>query len=247
MQLGTLFIVATPIGNLQDISLRALKTLFTVDVIACEDTRRTGLLLQKLQEEYGYILEKESIEAKKPRFVSYYDQIELQRIPEVIAALRDGLTIALVSDAGTPLISDPGFKLVRQCIKEGIPVESVPGPSSVVTALTQSGLPSDKFLFLGYLPKKPGHRQDMLEKIKELAIKTTVIFFEAPHRVKGTLEELENIFGSQITIVLTRELTKVHEEILNGTIAELQDHFKKTEPKGEFVVLFNLQEQKVTA
>ncbi len=227
--MGILYIVATPIGNLQDITQRAIKTLQSVDVIACEDTRKTGILLSQVI----------PIESPKPRLISYYEQNELQRIPEIIAALKDGLNIALVSDAGTPTISDPGFKLVREAIKEGIKVESIPGPSSVITALTVSGLPTDKFLFVGYPPRKPGHREKMFQDLKKLSVKTTIILFEAPHKILRTLEELKNVFGD-IDIVLCRELTKIHEEIRREKLSSAIDHFSKIVPKGEFVVVFNL-------
>lgn len=228
--MGTLFVVATPIGNLQDITLRAIKVLQTVDVIACEDTRKTGILLSQIL----------PVEVNKPRLVSYYEQNELQRIPEVISALKDNLKIALVSDAGTPAISDPGFKLIRECIKEGIKVESIPGPSSVITSLTVSGLPTDKFLFLGYPPRKPGHRKSLFVNAKESLklVKSTLIFFEAPHKILRTLEELKEVFGD-INIVLARELTKTYEEIRREKISNSINHFTKISPKGEFVILFN--------
>lgn len=235
--MGTLYIVATPIGNLQDITLRAVEILHTVPVIACEDTRKTGFLLQKIKNETNVPVE----QLKNPRLISYYEENELQRIPEIIAALKDGLDIALVSDAGTPTISDPGFKLVRECAKEGIKVESIPGASSVITALTVSGLPTDKFTFLGYLPKKPGHRQTLLENIKKSSelIKQTIIFFESPFRIRKTLEELVTIFGD-IDIVLARELTKMHEEVRREKISQALQHYEKANPKGEFVILFHL-------
>ena len=226
--MGTLYLVPTPIGNLQDITLRAIKVLQTVDVIACEDTRKTGILLSQ-------VLPSGS---QKPRLVSYYEQNELQRIPEVIAALKDGLNIALVSDAGTPTISDPGFKLVRECIEQGIKVESLPGASSAITALTVSGLPTDKFLFVGYPPKKPGHRKTLFENLTKLPIKTTIILFEGPHHLIRTLEGMKGAFGD-IDVVICRELTKVFEEIRREKISESVAHFTKTIPKGEFVILFN--------
>lgn len=235
--MGTLFIVATPIGNMQDISMRAVKILMSVDVIACEDTRRTGLLLQQIipTSEVG------STRPRRSRLVSYYEQNELQRIPEVIAAIKDELNIALVSDAGTPAISDPGFKLVRECIKEGIKVESIPGPSSVITALAVSGLPSDKFLFVGYPPRKPGHRKKMFQNIASMIriIKTTIIMFEAPHKLMRTLTELQEVFGD-IDIVICRELTKIYEEIRREKISKSLEHFSKTTPKGEFVILLHV-------
>lgn len=225
---GTLFIVATPIGNLQDITQRAIKTLQSVDVIACEDTRKTGILLSQIL----------PVDSQKPKLVSYYEQNELQRIPEVIAAITDGLNIALVSDAGTPTVSDPGFKLVRECIKEEIKVESIPGASSVVTALTVSGLPTDKFLFVGYPPKKPGHRKTLFENLAKLPIKTTIILFEGPHHIIRTLEGIKEVFGD-IDIVVCRELTKIYEEIRREKISNSIAHFAKTTPKGEFVILLN--------
>ncbi|MEK7450918.1 MAG: 16S rRNA (cytidine(1402)-2'-O)-methyltransferase [Patescibacteria group bacterium] len=227
---GTLFLVATPIGNLQDITLRAIEVLRKVDIIACEDTRKTGLLLQNIFKG-----------ERKPRLISYYEQNELLRIPEIISALKDGIDIALVSDAGTPTISDPGFKLIRECVREGIKVESIPGPSAVITSLVSSGLPTDKFLFLGYPPRKPGHRKSLFENVKaaSLLIKSTIIFFEAPHKIIRTLEELKVTFGD-IDIVIARELTKIHEEIRREKISTSIEHFSKVNPKGEFVILFNL-------
>jgi len=229
--MGILYIVATPIGNMQDITLRAIKVLQSVDVIACEDTRKTGLLLHNLASQ-GQALQK----AVKPKLVSYYEQNELQRIPEVIAAIKDGLNIALVSDAGTPTISDPGFKLVRECIKEGIKVESLPGASSVISALTVSGLPTDKFLFVGYPPKKPGHRKTLFENLTKMPIKTTIILFEGPHHIIRTLEGIKEVFGD-IDIVICRELTKIYEEIRREKISQSLSYFARTTPKGEFVIL----------
>lgn len=231
MHTGTLYIVATPIGNLQDISKRAIAVLSSVETIACEDTRKTGILLAS----FGVASK------KKPHLISYYEQNELQRIPQIITALKNGLSVALVSDSGTPTISDPGFKLVRECIREEIKVESIPGPSSVISALVSSGLPTDKFLFLGFLPKKSGHRTKMLQNISSIVqtIKLTVITFEAPHRLVGTLEEIKEVFGD-IEIVLCRELTKIYEEIRREKISESLLHFEKINPKGEIVILFNL-------
>jgi len=227
---GILYIVATPIGNLKDITLRAIEILKAVDVIACEDTRKTGILLKNILND-----------EPKPRLISYYEQNEAQRIPEIILAIKDGLNIALVSDAGTPTISDPGFKLVREAVKEGIRAESIPGPSAVISALVSSGLPTDKFLFLGFLPRKPGHRKQILEKTLESLklVKSTVIFYEAPHKIVHTLEDLKVVFGD-IDIVVARELTKIHEEIRREKVSFSIEHFTKTSPKGEFVVLFNL-------
>ncbi|MBA3723834.1 MAG: 16S rRNA (cytidine(1402)-2'-O)-methyltransferase [Candidatus Levybacteria bacterium] len=235
--MGTLYIVPTPIGNLSDITLRALKTLFNVQVIACEDTRRTGMLLDKLIQEFSTNPE----EKQKPRFLSYYDQNELQRIPEIITLLQAEQDVALVSDAGTPAISDPGFKLVRECLKEKIKVVSLPGASSVLTALTASGLPTDKFLFAGYPPHKPGHRLTFFENIKTSldSVHSTVILFEAPHKVIKTLGDMNTVFGD-IEIVFARELTKIFEEVKKKKISDALLSFKKKPPKGEFVLLFHL-------
>lgn len=221
--MGNIYIVSTPIGNLDDISIRVIKTLSMVDFILCEDTRHTGLLLQKL-----------NISAK---LVPYYDEIEDKRIPEIIELLKQGKIIALVSDAGTPLISDPGFRLVRECIKHEIKVVSIPGPSAVLAALTSSGLPPDKFMFLGYPPEKQSAR---LELFKKLSPNITTIFYCAPHKLTTTIDDLKSILGD-IEIVVARELTKVYEEIWRGRIANAQNYFKA--PKGEFVVLFNIPQE----
>lgn len=232
--MGTLYIVATPIGNLQDITLRAVKTLQSVDAIACEDTRKTGMLLKYIREKIST-----DVQTKKPLLISYYEQNEFKRIPQIITFLKNGGSVALVSDAGTPTISDPGFKLVRECVKEGVKVESIPGPSSLISALVVSGLPTDKFLFLGYLPKKPGHRLKLLQNYTLNPIPCTLIFFEAPHRLVKTLEEMKEIFGD-IDIVICRELTKVHEEIRREKISEAIKHFEQVVPKGELTILFNI-------
>lgn len=248
---GTLYVVATPIGNLEDITIRAIKTLFSVDGIACEDTRKTGFLLKQLQslysklvyytQEQGRQAQEDLWQMKRADLISYYEQNELRRIPEIITALKNGLNIALVSDAGTPAISDPGFKLIRECVREGIRVESIPGPSSVTSALISSGLPTDKFLFVGYPPRKPGHRAKFWQNITTMIriIRVTVIVFEAPHKLLKTLEELQTVFGD-IEIVIARELTKVHEEVLRMKTSEAIEHFKIKLPKGEFVLLLNL-------
>lgn len=215
--MGKLSIVSTPIGNLEDITLRAIKTLESVDIVLCEDTRRTGLLLKSHK-----------------KLVSYYDEIEDKKIPEIIEMLGQDNNIALVSDAGTPLISDPGFRLVRECVKRGIKVESIPGPSAVLAALTSSGLPPDKFIFLGYPPEKQSAR---LECFKKLSPNITTIFYCAPHKLSTTFEDMKSTLGD-IDIVVARELTKIHEEIWRGRITDAQNYFKA--PKGEFVVLFNI-------
>jgi 16S rRNA (cytidine1402-2'-O)-methyltransferase len=235
--MGTLYLVPTPIGNLADITLRGLRTLFAVDVIACEDTRRTGSLLEKLLQEFAPNPE----DKHKPRLLSYYDQTELQRIPEIIELLQSGIDVALVSDAGSPAISDPGFKLVRACLQESLHVVSLPGASSVLTALTGSGLPTDKFLFVGYPPHKSGHRITFFEDIKKSldSVNSTVILFEAPHKVERTLQDMQSVFGD-ISIVFARELTKIYEEVRQNKISDALIRFKKKPPKGEFVLLFHL-------
>lgn len=252
---GTLFIVSTPIGNMQDITLRALETLKSVDLILAEDTRRTGQLLQHFS-------------INKP-MLSFHEHNENQRADEVLAKLKEGHSLALVSDAGTPLVSDPGYKLVRSCIENGIKVESNPGPTAAIAALTVSGLPPDKFLFIGFLPEKQGKRQRLLESIKDLffergrhdrveksmaevldstplrsnnkneyfapGLKATIILYESPYHLKRTLDEIQATLGN-IPIVICRELTKMHEEVFRGSIEEAIHRFQN--PKGEFVLLF---------
>ncbi len=239
---GILYIVATPIGNLEDITIRAIKTLLTVDGIACEDTRKAGFLLKTLRERYSDLVDS-AVAIETQRLISYYEQNELQRIPEIVTALKNGLDIALISDAGTPAISDPGFKLIRECIREGINVESIPGASSVISALVSSGLPTDKFLFVGYPPRKPGHRAKFWQNITLMIriIRVTVIVFEAPHKLVKTLQEMREVFGD-IEIVIARELTKIHEEVRRERISDSLEHFKKKELRGEFVVLINAGE-----
>jgi len=231
---GTLFVVATPIGNLQDISLRAVDVLGSVDFILCEDTRKTSILLRSIARKFPKF-------KNQSKLISYYEENELKRIPEVIDLLKKDFNFALVSDAGTPTISDPGFKLVREAVKEKIKIETIPGASSVIASLVISGLPTDKFMFVGFLPKKPGHRIDLLKNIKTAveAVKQTVIFFESPFRVVQMLEELQETFGD-IDIVTARELTKIYEEIRREKISEAILHFNKNKPRGEFVVLFHL-------
>ena len=229
--MGILYIVSTPIGNLQDITLRVIDIIKETEYIACEDTRKTGFLIKSLSEKFGSFGEK--------FLFSVYEENEVKRIPEVINVLQNGKNVVLVSDAGTPLISDPGFKLVRKCIIQGIRVESIPGPSSVISALVVSGLPSDKFTFVGFLPKKPGHRLTLLKNLHQSLelIKSTVILFESPFRLVKTLGELQTVFGDR-DVVVVRELTKIHEEVKRGKITEMEIHFKKTSPKGEIVILF---------
>lgn len=240
--MGTLYLVATPIGNLEDITIRAIKTLFSVDIILCEDTRRTGQLINNLKFQIPntkYQINTNYI--KNPKFISFYDEVEEKRIPEIIELLEQGTDIALVSDSGTPLIADPGYKLVRECLKRNIKVVSIPGPTSLISALISSGLPPDQFLFLGYLTASQTKRKKLLKNLKLLIgsslIHPTVIFFESPHRIIESLSDIMEVYGD-IEIVLCRELTKIHEEIWRGKVSEGIKHF--TNPKGEFVLLINI-------
>ncbi len=232
--MGTLYVVATPIGNLNDITIRALKILFSVDFIACEDTRKTGQMLKYYRKN-----------STPPRFISFYDEIESKKIPEIIKLLIDNKNVALVSDSGTPLISDPGYKLVLECLKRNIKIVSIPGASSVLAALTTSGLSSNQFLFLGYPPPTKIKRGKMFLELHKMLnqkgiIRPTVIFFEAPHRLRECLFDLKETFGD-VKIAVARELTKIHEEVFRGKISEALDRFSS--PKGEFVILFNILQE----
>lgn len=232
--MGILSIVSTPIGNLDDITIRAIKTLFTADIILCEDSRRTGLLLTEISRRFGEWFDQNS--DWKPKLIAYYDEIENKKLPEIIDLLMKGNHIALVSDAGTPLISDPGFTLVRECMKQNIKVNTIPGPTAAIAALTISGLPADKFLFLGYPPEKQSQRIKLFEKIDSMnrLIDSSYVLYCAPHKFIQTLSDLKAILGD-IDITIARELTKIHEEVWKGTISEATTHFAN--PKGEFVLL----------
>lgn len=240
--MGILYIVATPIGNLKDITVRALGALFSVDYIACEDTRRTGQLLEYYRTQSPAILGMRSLKqmVQKPKFISYYDEVEYKKIPEIIRLLTERKDVALVSDGGTPLISDPGFKLVQECVKRRIKVISIPGASSIISALVSSGLPTNNFWFLGYLPSKTGQRRKLLSDLfrcfETREQKPTLIFFEAPHRIQVSLTDICEVFGD-IEIVIAKELTKIHEEVWRGKISEAQRKFVKT--RGEFVLLLS--------
>jgi 16S rRNA (cytidine1402-2'-O)-methyltransferase len=217
---STLYLVATPIGNLEDITLRALRTLKECDLIAAEDTRRTGVLLKH----FGI---------SKP-MVSYFQFNETKRSEEIIERLRRGEKIALVTDAGSPGISDPGEKVVNATIAAGFRVEPVPGPSALVAALTASGLPTDEFHFIGFLPHKSGQRRKKLESLGEIG--GTLVLYESPYRIEKLLGELKEIFPERL-VVLARELTKKFEEFLRGNPAELLEQLQKRSIKGEFVVM----------
>ena len=236
--MGTLYIVTTPIGNLEDISIRALRTLFSVDVIACEDTRRAGILLHELRTRYQPLLQQFSDTLHEPTFMRYDDHTEHQGAPEILELLSNNTSVALISDAGTPLINDPGFILVREARRKQIPIVSIPGASAVLAALTSSGLPADKFTFLGYPPEKQGHRLKLFTAMHENAhtIDVTYILYAAPHKLKEALLDLQEVAGD-CEITLARELTKIHEEVWTGSISQACDAF--ADPKGEFVILIN--------
>src|SRR3989449_3923895 len=221
---ATLYLVSTPIGNLEDITLRALRTLKECDVVAAEDTRRTGQLLRH----FGI---------SKP-LLSYFQFNEAKRSEEIIERLRRGEKVALVTDAGSPGISDPGERVVKAAIAAGFRVEPVPGPSALVAALTASGLPADEFHFIGFLPHKSGQRRTKLEQLRN--IPGTLVLYESPFRVEKLLAELNEVMPSG-KVVLARELTKKFEEFLRGTPAELLEALKKRSLKGEFVVMLSAQ------
>jgi 16S rRNA (cytidine1402-2'-O)-methyltransferase len=218
---GTLYIVSTPIGNLNDITFRAVEVLKQVDLIACEDTRRTKILLEK----FGL--------AKN--LISYYNYNERQRAEEIIRELKSGKNVALVSDSGTPGISDPGFVLIKRAIEENITVIPIPGPSAFVCALVGSGLPMDEFVFVGFLPHKKG-RKTKLKKLSEE--ERTIILYESPHRLIKTLNEILEIFGDR-EIAVAKELTKIHEEFFRGKISEVLKKLTPDKIKGEFVIVIS--------
>ena len=218
--IGCLYLISTPIGNLKDITLRSIEILKNVDLIAVEDTRRSGKLLK----EYNV----------DTKMISYFEHNEDVRIKEIIEKLKSGFDIALISDAGTPTISDPGYRLVNEVHKNNIKISSLPGPSSVINALSVSGLPTDHFYFEGFLPKKKGR----LTRFKFLSsLPATVILFESPFRLIKTLLDIEKFMGQRIVSVC-REMTKIHEEIFRGSLWKTINHFKnKKSIKGEIVIL----------
>lgn len=218
--MARLCLVPTPIGNLDDITLRAIKVLQEADFILAEDTRTTAFLLKHL-----------GIEKKMRAHHKFNEHATVQAVAETIAA---GQTVALVSDAGTPGISDPGFLLVRTCVEAGIEVETLPGATAFVPALVQSGFPCDRFCFEGFLPQKKG-RMKHLESLRDE--ERTMIFYESPYRVVRCLEQFAEVFGPQRRVSVSRELTKKFEQTVRGTVEEVLAHFRSTEPKGEFVVV----------
>jgi len=210
-----LYIIATPIGNLGDITLRALETLEKVEYLLCEDTRKTGLMLANLKIQ------------NKPKLISFYDEVEEQKTPEVIKLLQDNREVALVTDAGTPIISDPGWRLIKKCRSLGISYTSLPGACAAINGLVLSGLPSGRFMFLGFLPKKDGERLKILERYKEFD--GSKIVYESPFRIKKLEEQIKKVYGDEVQIAITREMTKKFEEVLTTV---------EKEPKGEMTVIF---------
>ena len=222
--------MATPIGNLEDITLRALRVLKEVDLIACEDTRQT----QKLLSHYGV----------EKRTVSYHQHNEMTRAAELIVDVERGASIALVSDAGMPGISDPGFRLITLAIRHHVPVVPIPGASAFLAALVASGLPTDSFRFSGFLPPRHGKRRELLENI--LASPRTQVFYEAPHRLIETMEDVVEVLGLNRQVVIAREVTKIHEEFLRGRAGELLEKLKQRgEIKGEITLLIGKSEDSI--
>ena len=219
--MGTLYVVGTPIGNLEDMTFRAVRILQSVDVIAAEDTRHTGKLLQDFQ-------------IKTPQ-LSYHQHNRNERLPELLSQLSQGKAIALVTDAGIPGISDPGYELVKACVEAGISVVPIPGATAGITALSAAGLPTDRFVFEGFLPASGQDREKRLESLP--AESRTLVFYESPHRLRETLQDLRECLGANRPIVLARELTKMHEEFWRGTIEEAIAHYTQVEPKGEFTLV----------
>ena len=218
-----LYIVATPIGNLKDITLRALEVLKSVDAIICEDTRRSSILLNHYQ-------------IKKPLHV-LNDFNENDKVSYFIQKLQAGENLALISDAGTPLINDPGYKLVRECLKQQIPVDSLPGPSSILAALTLSGLPPHPFTYLGYPPEKSSARIKLFESLKSHTLESTYIILVSPYKLTQTLMDIKEVLGN-IELVLAAELTKLHQSVQSHIINTWLEKYHNTKPKGEFMILF---------
>jgi 16S rRNA (cytidine1402-2'-O)-methyltransferase len=219
---GTLYIVSTPIGNREDITLRALRILKEVDLIAAEDTRHTGLLLRH----FGI----------QTPLTSYFEGNELRKKEFILSKLTQGERVALVSDAGTPGISDPGFRLIQTAIEHEIPIVPVPGASAVIAALSVSGLPTDAFVFRGFLPHKTKRRRDLLVELAD--VRETLIFYESPHRISETLRDIYEVLGDR-KIVLTRELTKIYEEVLRGKVSEIQLQIGERKLKGEITLVMS--------
>ncbi len=218
--MGILYLVATPLGNLEDITLRALRILRQVTLIAAEDTRTSGKLLKHF-------------EISCP-LISYHEYSKPEQRERIMAAMSQG-DVALISDAGTPLLSDPGYELVKAVLERGLEVVSIPGPSALTTALPVSGLPVNQFLFGGFLPRKASQRRQLLEQVKSHGV--TLVFFESPHRLRETLAEMVDILGAERPIAVCRELTKLHEEIWRGTLGAACQEWSQREPRGEFTLV----------
>ncbi len=217
---ATLYLVATPIGNLSDITARALEVLRSVDLVACEDTRKTGFLLHHF-------------EIKKP-LISFHNYSEQGKTKLVVKELLDGKSVALVSDAGTPLVSDPGFRLVREAIRNHIRVEGIPGPCALVNALILSGFQTEPFAYFGFLPEKEKKRKELLGEL--VSENKTLIFYESPYRLERALKDIAAIFKER-SVAVMREMTKKFEEVVRGNASEILAHFEKKKPKGEFVIV----------
>lgn len=218
--MSKLYVVPTPVGNLEDITLRALRILKEVDLILAEDTRTTGILLKHF-------------EIKKP-MLSHHKFNEHQTVESVVSRIKSGENIALVSDAGTPGISDPGFLVVRECVRNGVEVQCLPGPTAFVPAIVSSGLPNERFCFEGFLPQKKGRMTRLNSLVPETR---TMIFYESPYRLVKTLTQFSETFGEDRQVAVCREISKIHEECVRGTIKEVIEHFTQTEPKGEIVII----------
>lgn len=218
--MSKLYLVPTPIGNLEDITLRAIRVLKEVDLILAEDTRTSGKLLKHLE--------------VQTHMQSHHMHNEHQSLPKIIEKLQAGTIIALISDAGTPAISDPGFLLTRECVKNNIEVECLPGATAFVPALVNSGLPNDKFIFEGFLPIKKGRQTRLLLLAEE---PRTMIFYESPHKILKTLKDFKTYFGEDRELSVSRELSKLHEETIRGTVSSVIDQFEKKAPKGEIVII----------
>jgi 16S rRNA (cytidine1402-2'-O)-methyltransferase len=225
--MSKLYLIATPIGNLEDITYRAVRILKEADLILSEDTRKTSILLNK----YSVI----------QKLSSFHKFNEHQSLYKIIEVLKAGKSVALVSDAGTPGISDPGFILVRECIRENIDIECIPGPTALIPALVLSGIPCDRFTFEGFLPVKKGRNKRLQQLVHETR---TMIFYESPHRLRKTLLDLSSVMGSDRSAVIARELTKIHEEILRGTLGSLIQEVDKRPLKGEIVIILQGKQEK---
>lgn len=223
--MGKLYVVPTPVGNLEDMTFRAIRVLKEADLILAEDTRTSGILMKHFE--------------IKNQMQSHHKFNEHQTVENIVSRIKSGETIALVSDAGTPGISDPGFLVVRECIRNGIEVQCLPGATAFVPAIVSSGLPNERFCFEGFLPQKKG-RQTRLNSLSDE--KRTMIFYESPYRLVKTLTQFCEIFGSDRPVAVCREISKIHEESVRGTLSEVTKHFTETEPRGEIVIILGGKE-----